>query len=376
MLPHHIFEEIIITPLSLERIRLIAQHELIATCVKSVTFYADLLPSILPEMWHERLISETQMRTMEEASFRYQRYVLAYCEQQRLCKNNHKLNREIIDLSIPMLRRLQRLKLTTGGHSLHVHQVDNSSRPNQQWSKVWFDLRRHALDEQVSSRRETEIARQFTHLLNALASSEVYIRKLSLTTFCTSVWQRGIQLSPEPYCAGLRRLNTICLDTPVFFRHLHSTVDRQGEVKALGMLLEGAQSLQTLKLHGNAVHPKNDFLQSRLSLLGITATEKHLIDTLLAYRATLARLDLVMVSLDDSKTGQSIGSWHQFLRRVPESLPHLRDIRLRSLYHRVRGPRARGSQGRLEPLYLKAVEHAINNGTNIPQPMRHSTATS
>ncbi|KAF6233925.1 hypothetical protein HO173_007755 [Letharia columbiana] len=151
------------------------------------------------------------------------------------------------------------------------------------------------------------------------------------------------------------------------------------------MLLEGAQSLETLKLHGNAIHPQNDFLQcfrpslpklSRLSLFGITATEKHLIDTLLAYRATLARLDLVMVLLDDSKTGQWMGSWHQFLRRVPESLPHLRDIRLRSLYHRVLGPRARGSQGGLEPLYLKAVEHAINNGTNIPQPMRHSTATS
>lgn len=198
----YLFEEIIITPLSLERIRLIAQHELIATCVKSVTFYADLLPSILPETWHEILISETQMRTMEEVSFRYQRYVLGYCEQQRLCKNNHKLNREIIDLSIPMLRRLQRLKVTTGGDSLHRHQVDNSSRPNQQWSKVWFDLRRHALDEQVSSRWETEIARQFTHLLNALASSEVYIRKLSLTTFSTSVWQRGIQLSQSRTAQG------------------------------------------------------------------------------------------------------------------------------------------------------------------------------
>ena len=47
----HLFEEFLLTPLSLERLRIISQHEHIATCVKSINFYAHLLPFILPEMW-------------------------------------------------------------------------------------------------------------------------------------------------------------------------------------------------------------------------------------------------------------------------------------------------------------------------------------
>lgn len=92
----HLFEEILITPLSLERLRLIAQHEIIATCVKCITFHADLLPSVLPEMWHERwVLRHSWWGVKEDDSFRFRQYVLAYREQQRLRENNHKLSREI-----------------------------------------------------------------------------------------------------------------------------------------------------------------------------------------------------------------------------------------------------------------------------------------
>lgn len=372
-----LFEGITITPLSLERLRLIVQHEVIAKCVKRISFHTDLLPSILPEMWHEGLIRSSRTWTVEGQALRYHRYVLACREQQRLGENNHKLNREIIELSIPILRRLQCLQLTVGG-DLHVsHQIDSPRRPNQQWSKVWSDLRRHVLDEQGASQRETEISKQFTILLNTPAMSGVHIRKLSLINISVSVWHRALQLRQEPYCAGLTTVKSIYLDDLVFFRHLHHTADGHCEVKALGMFLEAAQSLQTLKLHGKlGGFSPNDFLQcfrpslpklSRLSLSANTATERSLIDTLMTYRATLARLNISLVELIDGNTG----SWHQFFRRVPESLPCLFDVRLRSLYACVPGPRGRWSLYRSEPPYLKAVEHAILTGTDIPYPAYH-----
>lgn len=166
------------------------------------------------------------------------------------------------------------------------------------------------------------------------------------------------------------------LESSVLFRHSHCRADGYCDAKALAVLLEEAQSLQTLKLYGE--DGDKDFLQcfrpslpklSELCLFGVTTTEQNLIDTLLAYRTTLARLDLKMVAL---AVGQSSGSWHQFFRRVPESLPCLLEICLRSL-HYIEQPAwpAFGFlwfQHKLEPPYLKAVEHAIMNGTDIPEP--------
>ena len=371
-----LFERITITPLSLERLRLIAQNSIINTCVKRITFHADLLPSILPEMWHERSILNSRT---EERSLRFNRYVLAYREQQRLRENNHKLNREIIGLSIPMLQRLQWLKLTVGGDIRLCHQIDNSKRLNQQWSKVWYDLRCHVLDKQGASRRETEIARQFTNLLNAPAMSGVRIRNLSLTSISTSVFQRAIQFRQEPYYAGLTVVKRVVLDISVFSTHLDHTADGHCEIEALGIFLEGAQNLQILKLHGNlGGFSRNDFLQcfrpslpklSELSISCITVTEQDLIDTLMTYRATLAKLDINVVELADSNTGQPMGSWHQFFCRVPESLPFLCKVRLRHLYTCEPGPRGRWTSDRFDTPYLKAVEHAILNGTEIPQPV-------
>ena len=115
----HLSEEILITPLSLERLRLIAQHEVITRCVKPITFYAELLPSILPEMWHEhRIQRDLRWGMKEDDSLRFRRYVLAHREQQRLRENNYNLTRMIVNLSIPMLKRLQGLKLATGGPSI------------------------------------------------------------------------------------------------------------------------------------------------------------------------------------------------------------------------------------------------------------------
>lgn len=366
-----LFQELTITPLSLERLRLIAQHEVIATCIKSIIFRADFLPPIRPEMW-----------ILGEEHPLFQRYVRAYCKQERLRENNHKLSREIIDFSIPMLKRLEWLRLAIGKGERLFLSKDNSSHPNQQWYEMLYDLDLHVPDRPGAAQRDTEISKQFTHILSALANSGVHLQKLSITSISANVWLRGLQLLREPYRTGLTTLKTVFLESSGFFRHLHGTPDGHCGIKALAMLLEEAQSLQTLKLHekeNEQSRTQNDFLQcfrpslpklSRLSLHGITATEQNLIDTLLAYRATLARLDLTMVSMADSNTGQSTGSWYQFFRRVPESLPCLLDIRLRGLYYSVPmlGTRRRCYRGKLEAPYLKAVEHAVINAIDIPQP--------
>lgn len=377
----YLFIKITITPLSLDRLRLIAQHEVIAACIKEVVFYADLLPSIPPEMWHEELIRRTRTWTMEEESFRFQNYVVAYREQQRLRENNHKLSREIVDFSIPMLRRLQSLRLSTA-ENFHLCEdvddvIDNESCLNKKWSEVWADLRRHALDKDGASQRDFEISTQFINLLHALATSGVHIRKLSLWEINLSVWQSGLQLRREPYCVGLKTLTTFLLETFVFFPQLDSTADGTSEVRALGMLLEGAQSLQTLNLHGYpSDHSRIDLLHcfrpalpklSKLSLFGITTTEQNLIETLQGFRATLTRLDLKFISLTDRNTGRPTCSWYQFFAKMPESLPHLLELHLRHLEYRVPGPRRRWSRSKLESSYLKAVEHAIMSRTDMPQ---------
>ena len=365
----YLFRRISVTPICLERLRLIAQHKVFATCIKEVDFYADLLPSIPPEIWHERLVRGSRPWTTEEESFRFQNYVLVYHEQQRLRENNHKLSREIIDWSIPKLRGLQWIRVFTGENSCLRNEKDNKRFPNQQWSKAWNDLRIHALDNGGALLRGTEISTQLTNLLNALATSDVHIRKLSIWNVSVSIWQSGLQHRPEAHCAALRTLKTLFLENS---KEFSSTAD----VKTLGMLLERAQSLQTLKLHWNGnKFSQTDILQcfrpslprlSRLSLFDIRTTEKNLIETLQGYRATLTKLELVHISLTDRNTGPPFCSWHHFFRDMPEILPHLRKIHLRLLQYKI-PRRGRWSRSQLESPYLEAVEHAIMNGTEMPQ---------
>ena len=382
----YLFQEITITPSSLERLRLIAQHQVIATCVRCIIFRADLIPSTLPEMWHHDSIRKCRTWIMGEEHLYYQRYVRAYCEQQRLRENNYTLSREIINLSIPMLRRLQRLRLAIGGGTRHALAIDNSSHLNQQWDEVLYDVKAYARNRHEKSRRDAEILKQFTNLVNALALPGVHIQNLSITGISAGLWRRALQLPPPPYCAGLTTLKTLVLESSVLFRHKHYGADGCCDAKALAIRLEEAQSLQTLELYGedgDASGYSSDFLQcfrpslpklSKLCLLGVTTTEQDLMDALLAYRTTLARLDLTRVSLADRNPEQLKGSWHQFFCRVPESLCFLLEIRLRSLRYTVPPlfwPAIQGPwiQHTFERPYLKAVEHAIMNGTDIPQPM-------
>lgn len=161
----NLFENILITPLTMDRLRLIAQHEYIATCVRLLTFCTDLLPSILPEMWYEDSIWKCQWQSKENDSLRFHEYVLAYREQQRLRENNHKLSRDIVDVSIPMLKRLQWLRLASGRDLGYTN--GNSCDPNQQWARIWCNLIDHILDDCGAFRRETEISSQFKVVLNA-----------------------------------------------------------------------------------------------------------------------------------------------------------------------------------------------------------------
>ena len=248
------FEKILITPLSLERLRLIAQHEYIATCVKCIIFYADLVPcSVLPENWLEGPVQRVQFWGTDEDFFRCQRFALACREQQHLRENNHKLNKEIIDLSIPMLKGLQCLKLATRGPTCFSYEIHKNFRSNQLWSRVWYDLEDNVQDNSGNSgasQREIEISNQFAIVLNALANSGVHIRKLDLMGISLGVLQKVLQPSREPYCPPLSTLKSVFLDTTLISRQLHNTTDGHCELKALHMLLEEAQSLQTLKLDG------------------------------------------------------------------------------------------------------------------------------
>ena len=226
------------------------------------------------------------------------------------------------------------------------------------------------------SRRELEISRQCTHLLNALASSDIEIGELSLRGIKTSVWPGVLQLRQESYCAGLTALKTITLESSCISGHSHNSANRHCEVKTLGILLEGAHNLQTLTLHREArPHILTDFLMcfrpslpklSNLCLFGIATSDQNLIDTLLACRATLARLDLSAVRLAHGNTVRPTGSWHHFFCRVSESLPCLHDIRLAIL--QVWESEERRSWRTSDSRYLKAVKHAILGRTAIPQP--------
>ena len=143
------FEAITITLFSLERLRLIAQHELIATRIRRITFHVDLLRPITLQKWSAGLARKRS--TMPLA---YQRYILAYGEQNRLQENDYKLSREILDSSIPMLRNLHRLKLTMGNFRDLCAQKIDTSRQNQQWYKVLYDLRSSILQDSGALRRE------------------------------------------------------------------------------------------------------------------------------------------------------------------------------------------------------------------------------
>lgn len=117
------------------------------------------------------------------------------------------------------------------------------------------------------------------------------------------------------------------------------------------MLLEEGQKLQMLQLH--------ETLSGKLSshsLFGITTTEEELNDILLARGAILARLGMKSISLADYNTGQAVGSWLRFYRRVPESVPCLLENRPRNKRHGVEGSRGGHSQRYLQPPHLRAVE--------------------
>ena len=159
------------------------------------------------------------------------------------------LSREIIDLSIPMLKRLQRLRLATGGDTRLALPIDNSSHLNQQWYEVLYDLKVYALDRCDESLRDTEIWKQFTILLNALALSGVHIHHIhnihnpSITENTAGLWQRMLQLRQQPYRAVFPTLKILFLESSVLFRHPHCRADGCCDANTLTVLLEGAQSL-------------------------------------------------------------------------------------------------------------------------------------
>lgn len=123
-----LFKAITITPLTLERLKLIAEHKSIAPCVKRIHFHVDILPSILPEMWHERSGS---CHTMEIEPLGFQVYLLAFHEQRRLHENDYKLSREILDSTIPMLKKLHWLTLIIGGDRDLSDRTRKSNSRNQ-----------------------------------------------------------------------------------------------------------------------------------------------------------------------------------------------------------------------------------------------------
>lgn len=143
------------------------------------------------------------------------------------------------------------------------------------------------------------------------------------------------------------------------------------------MFLKGAQNLQTLRLHRKGIeYYRTDFLQSfrpslpklsRLDLHNISTTKQDLIETLLAYRATLTKLCPSQNVLIDGGTGQPMSSWYHFFRWVPKSIFCLLGFRLRHLEYCLPGSYRRLFTGRLELPYLKTVDHAVMNGIDIPQ---------
>ena len=155
-------------------------------------------------------------------------------------------------------------------------------------------------------------------MLKALANSGVHIRNLSLIKIKMSVLRKVLQPHRELYPAHLSTLKSVFVDTSVICRHLQNTAHGHRKVKALGMLLEEAQNLQTLELNGDVsdgVQPR--FLQwfrpslpklTTLSISGLPRTENNLTDILMAYRATLASLDLTCFELTERDCRQSMGS--------------------------------------------------------------------
>lgn len=209
-----------------------------------------------------------------------------------------------------------------------------------------------------------------------MSTPSVHIQKISLRNRSTkklAAWQINLEPPRQPLCAGFAAsLNSFFLDTDLFLTHSHNTTDGHCEIETLGMLLERVQNVQTLKLHGNSLRPQADFLQcfrpslpklSRLFLFGITTSEQDLTEFLLNHRATLASLKLTLVSLTDSNPGQSTDSWYQVSREVSQKFPSLGEIDLACLAY---CPGARPERS-LDKTYLIAVEHAILNGTDIPQ---------
>lgn len=273
-----------------------------------------------------------------------------------------------------MLKRLQWLKMGTGSTE-YLYETVGGCGPNQQWARVWCNLEAYELDKRGASRRKTETSDQFTILLSALGNSGIHIRKLDLTNISLGILRRVLPLRREPYCAQLSTLKSVFLDTSVIYKHRHNTADGHCRVKALGMLLEEAQNLQTLELNGlMRYRPRPYFLQcfrpslpklTTLSIFGMAATEQDLINTLIAYPS----LDLLRFELADGNYVQSKGSWPQFFRRVPETLPCLLENRLRDPSDCVRVSPSEVRRPSLQTLYIRYAELASSNRIDIPQPL-------
>ena len=188
-----------------------------------------------------------------------------------------------VDLSIPMLKTLQWLKLATGATEYFTSDMVRGCGPNQHWARVWCNLEDYALEKHGPSRRDTKILNQFTNLFNVLADCGVHIRNLEMTNIDLLVLRRVLRPRRGPYCAQLSTLWSLSSDTSVISMHTSDTADGHCRAKTLGKILEEAQNLQTLEWNGMIHYQSRPYLLqcfrpslpklSTLSIFGMDATE-------------------------------------------------------------------------------------------------------
>ncbi|MCJ1453982.1 hypothetical protein MMC28_004332 [Mycoblastus sanguinarius] len=141
----------------------------------------------------------------EDVSFRFQRYVFAYREQQHLLEDFR--GRVITMISIPMLKSLETVKIA--GFDWFRNQkhssADDRIRSFWHWSSVWHDLfsSKLIMPPAVTPIFDNGVTWHSESGFNAITASSSQVEILKSGCIAVNFWQRRPRLSHERTQAGL-----------------------------------------------------------------------------------------------------------------------------------------------------------------------------
>ena len=359
-----LFKELWVTYSSIGRLFDPSFHEILNLHVRSIVFFIDLLPSILPEIWHERSYSCIPSVDVKSIGLNYGNYSSQYRQQQHFFEESRRKQHDPVVNRWPS--KLHRIKII-GPTWCYLGDSTASPCCVKNWCKVWRDLDKLGLcpvmmPEDLSCYYNSVDIFRFLSL-----PAKSFVTKFGWELVPWRVWDLLFTSEPE-FLAFITHIQT--LDLGLFKGLRYSSSTDPYEIERLSDCLSKGQALEKLHLcisnhFQRASSPiRRDFLRifrptmprlKQTEVSGITTTLTSVVYYLAQYRETLTSASFkdILLIVENKECPKL---WSSAIRYLDVGSWKLRDLVFEDFSYATHGSVAFEA---LESKDLKSLEIAV-----------------